>query len=46
MESKNYTEITALEWTVASYWGLKNILHWAQTFAIDLYVTPGAKNNY
>ena len=36
---KNYTKITALEQSVASYrGGLKDILHCAQTFALNLGV--------
>ena len=43
--SKNYTKITALERSVASYRWLKDILHCVQTFALDLGEILSARNN-
>ena len=44
--SKNYTKITALEWSVASHRGLKDILHCAQTFALDLGIILSTRSIY
>ena len=44
--SKNYTKITALERSSASHRGLKDTLHCAQTFALDLGVILSTRNKH